>query len=249
MSISADPTPTETEKLASAERHMRRALGSVGGRPGAAGRPQSEPPPPTSQGRSPERSTSDKRSRTRFVQDGEVPITLLNRQGNREPGSLAASPVNRMRTDEALAVEQSAREQAERLLQEALATIQLLQTRQGHAELARQERVDAIQAAQAAAETLHADYQEREARLTDELAAERRAHAATAAALQKASTACHHAEEQLQAALTRKPDPAPAGRAIEDAATGAAKAMPRPASTPRPRKPQPVKWWIKTAKK
>ena len=193
---------------------------------------------------------SDKRSRTRYVQDGEVPLTILNRQANREPGSLAASPVNRVRTtDEALAAERSAREQAERLLQEALATIQVLQTRQGHAELAWQERADAIQAAQAATETLQANYQEREARLTDELAAERRAHAATAAALQQATTACHHAEEQLQAALTPKPDPAPAGRVIEDATTSAAKAIPKPASTPRARKPQPVKWWIKTAKR
>ncbi len=179
-----------------------------------------------------------------------MPITILNRQANREPGSLAASPVNRIRTEAALAAERSAREQAERLLQEALATIQLLQTRQGHAELARQERVEAIQAAQAAAETLHTDYQEREARLEDELAAERRAHAATGAALQKAIAACQDAKEQLPAALTRKPDPALAGGTIKGSTSGAVKAIskPKPASTPRARKPQPVKWWIKTVK-
>lgn len=171
-----------------------------------------------------------------------MPITILNRQANREPGSLAASP-------EALAAERRGREQAERLLQEALATIQVLQTRQGHAELARQERVDAIQAAQAKAKTRYADYQEREAKLNDELAAERRAHAATTAALQTAINACQDAKEQLQAALSQKPDRALVERAIEDGTMDAAKATPKPASTPRARKPQPVKWWIKTAKR
>ena len=92
------------------------------------------------------------RPRRRFVQDGEVPVTVIHprpRQGldSLGPTRAGASPQERAESAEAvLATERAAREHAERLLREAQATILDLRTKQGHAELARAEADDAVTA-------------------------------------------------------------------------------------------------------
>ena len=113
------------------------------------------------------------RPRRRFVQDGEVPVTVIHprpRQGLDAlgPPRAGASPLERAEVAEAaLGTERAAREQAERLLREAQATILDLRTKQGHAELARAEADDvvaALRAELAAAQTTLAAAQEALAR-------------------------------------------------------------------------------------
>jgi len=159
----------------------------------------------------------------------------LNR--HRQPPGGALSPGTAVA---ALAAEQTARTKAERSLQEALATIRDMQTKYGHAELARREAADAARAEQETVDALRA---EQIARLREELAAERVARAAAEAERDEAIAARLRIERELQAALIAKaPPPAEA----------------RPAPTPRTRKiapaartpePQPVKWWLKSGAK
>jgi len=183
---------------------------------------------PKSENRGPDRPSGD-RPRKRFVQDGDVAVTIVNRQGQREANALAVPEVSRISiVQKALAGERAARERAERSLQEALATIHDLKTKRGHAELARQEATAAI-------DTVRADAQEREARLNDELAVERIARAAAEASLQQADLAREAAEAACGAAV-----PTPKIKPVVKAA--------RKASI-KQREPQPVKWWLNTAQK
>jgi hypothetical protein len=92
--------------------------------------------------------TSDRHvQRRRFAVDGDVPVVVLQRrnQGTGVTSAPAASPpVNRLREVEtALKAEQDARQRAERSLTEARAVIHDLQTKIGHANLARDEAVEA----------------------------------------------------------------------------------------------------------
>ena len=222
------------------------------------------------------------RPRRRFVQDGEVPVTVIHprpRQGLEAlgPARPGVSPLERAESAEAaLATERTAREQAERALREAQATILDLRTKQGHAELARAEAADAAEA------------------LRVELATQRQELAETRAALAAAETARARApaEEVIRrrrrtlhaapgfAAAEMPAGEMPAGempdRAVVDhamldhamqdhdranrdeAGVGAAEtAVPvrrgrgRPRSLlPKPpatRTPKPVKWWLKPA--
>ncbi len=217
MPASSDTTSPDSQNLDSVEARMRRALGHAH-------------QAPVSENRAPDRPSGD-RPRKRFVQDGDVAVTIVNRQGQRDAGGLAVPEVSRLSiVQKALASERILRERAERALQESLATVHDLKTKLGHAELARQE-------ATAAVEALRADAQEREARLKDELATERPTRVAAEAALQKALAAQELAEEALRAATAPQPE-----------------IVPRPAkatrkANPKPREPQPVKWWLSTAKK
>ncbi len=195
---------------------MRRALGHAHETPTSENRPSGDRP------------------RKRFVQDGDVAVTIVNRQGQRDPGGLGVPEVSRFSiVQKALASERIARERSERSLHEALATIHDLQTKRGHAELARQE-------ATAAVEALRAEVQEREAALNNELAAERSARAVAEAALQKAVIAREAAEAAVRTftATTAAPKAKPAAPVKTARKTGS-----------KPREPQPVKWWLSTAKK
>jgi len=95
------------------------------------------------------------RPRRRFVQDGEVPVTVVNarpRQGLDAlgPPRSAISPHERAEAAEAaLGAERSAHERTERLLREAQASLLDLQTKQGHAELARGEAEQLLSEARA----------------------------------------------------------------------------------------------------
>ena len=120
--------------LDESELRARRALGlGRGDAPKTRAWPNSEP------GR---RQSGATHHKSRFVQDGEVPVVLVsNRPGRSEA---AASPTGNERSrladaDAALRRERAAREQVERDLVVAQNQVRDLQTRLAHAELARDE--------------------------------------------------------------------------------------------------------------
>jgi len=164
---------------------MRRALGLTGAPAGRAAQPQPERPRPPSPGRPPAQ-TSAARPRHRFVQDGAVPVTVINRHRS---DNADGPPAGHGAIEAALENERAARERAERSLQEALVTIRDLQTNLGHAELARREASGTAEAARAAADALRAEHQERELRWHEDLGAERAARLAVEAALTEATRA------------------------------------------------------------
>ena len=258
MSTSPDLIPSEIESLASAETRMRHALGPAKDLHGGTRKPRTELQQPTPEARSSNRPSGE-RPRKRFVQDGDVPITIVNRQGHRGFGVLTVPPVSRIdMIQEPLANERAARERVERTLQEALTTIHDLQTKRGHAELARQEASESAQMEREATEALRTDYQEREARLNDELAAERSARIVVETALQKAILARDYAVRELRAALDKRSGAQPklsptknsfSADAATVPATHLAKATREPKAAQRTREPQPVKWWLSPSKK
>jgi len=220
---------------------MRRALGLTGGRssPLQTERPQAGPP-----GRSAGRSSADK-PRHRFVQDGAVPVTILNRHRSDEADGLSASHAA---IEAALQDERTTRAKAERSLQEALATVHDLQTKLGHAELAHREATAAAQTARAEADALRAEHQEQALRWSQDLGAGRAARAATKATPAEAIGA------RGQAVRTRRFPPAvePVVKAQDAAsapAPGVVAKRTRKTAEPRQQEPQPVKWWLKSARK
>ncbi len=92
--------------------------------------------------------------RRRFVQDGDVPVTVLRREpGHEAPVHRAvATPVaapsssRLQRTEAALAAETARREKAERALADLQAVLRDLQTKIGHAELTKTEAMAALKA-------------------------------------------------------------------------------------------------------
>jgi hypothetical protein len=79
------------------------------------------------------------RQRRRFVQDGEVPVTVL--RGNEGSGAPAQAGNRIAELEAALDAERAAHAAAARCLEEARASIRSLQTRLGHAELAFDEAI------------------------------------------------------------------------------------------------------------
>jgi hypothetical protein len=211
--------------------------------------------------------------RRRFVQDGDVPVTVLRREpGHEQPAhrgvvSVTAPTSSRLqRTEAALAAETAAREKAERSLAEVQALAHDLQTKIGHAELAQNEAIEALRRERDVVTQLRADAETWEERFKDlleqaraaeqasatcqeQLAEERNARKAAEKSL-KISESAREAAEQLVRALSEE---APAARRKE---------APRPALpeqeavvvTPRRARapdtsagePEPVKWWLNT---
>ena len=253
MPPSTKTPPADVPDIASAEERMRRVLGLTGDWAGRSGQPRPEQSHPKPSAHPPVRSPSAPRPRQRFVQDGDVPVTLVGRHRPQEADLSAAAPTSRGATEAALLQERAARERAERSLQEALATVRDLQTKLGHAELARREASAAAQAARDAADALRAAHQEREARWQADLTAERAARAAAAAALAEAAGARKPAERRIERMVSAAaPAAAEQGAAAEPAkavAKPAPKGTRKGASKPRQREPQPVKWWLNSAKR
>ena len=205
------------------EAKVRRALGLTTGASG--------PGRPIHAARSGERFAAD-RSKSRFVQDGEVTVVMLRRDNGQHAADPHAatgrSPAIRLEAlEKSLKGEQHARETAERSLVEAQATIRDLQTKLGHALLVRDEaranaeRVETEkQALQQVLATEHVARQTSEQRLLDVIAVPRRA--APAETKSEAGT-------RSPAASITKPaaDIKPRGRAARS-------------------EPKPVKWWIKS---
>lgn len=156
MSAGADDAAVSRED----EANMRRALGMLGGSPragqpaGSVERRGASYPASGHSAAHPSGQMSPRRHR--FVQDGEVPVTVVRGRGEHAPELSRAtqpSPVNRVDAlQESLAAEQAARGAAERALEEAQASIRTLQTRLSHLELARDEAMVQTQQFQAQAE-------------------------------------------------------------------------------------------------
>ena len=230
---------------------MRRALGLTSDHKNRAGQPRPDPSRSKPLASSPGRGPSATRPHHRFVQDGEVPVAVISRQRPQDADTSAAAPTSRGAMEAALQQERAARDRAERSLQEALATVRDLQTKLGHAELAQRQASESAQAARDAADALRAAHQEREARWHEDLAAERAARAVAEAALAEAARARTPAERTRRTASVAAPVATVQDAAPEPARTPAKRAPKgtrKAASTPRQREPQPVKWWLKSAK-
>jgi len=256
--------PREQSQLSStappmddAEQAMRRALGLTGD--GPRPRPEGDRPDPAQR---PGGGFMQGVHRRRFVQDGEVPVTVVRRDAPdaSHAGSGQTPPTSSrlQRVEAALAAETSGRERAERALHEAQAALQALQTKIGHNDLAKNEAV--------AASKRHAE----------EIITLREELAAGAERLREHETRADEAEEELRAARAELTEERRARKIAErllreatDEPALIAAHDPTPAHHPVERVParrgrpplvraepeveaEPVKWWLlpeKTAAK
>lgn len=217
LKFQSPPSNDEAEQ-ADTEAKVRRALGLIGATPG--------PAHATHAARSSDRFTTD-RPKSRFVQDGEVPLVMLRRDNGQHASDShspnSRSPASRLDAlEKALKTEQQARETAERSLTDAQASIRDLQTKLGHALMVRDE-------ARAMAERVESEKQA----LQTSLAAEHEARQASDQLLLNAITTPSRpaaAETKSQAE-----QPPPAFRPIAKKSPG------RRVATPKP-----VKWWVKS---
>ena len=123
-------SPSDTQAT---ENRMRRALGLQG--------PTRHPP---------QQRADQVRPRHRFVQDGGVPVVVLNSRGDNDPAAPFKTRVAEL--EAALEAERTAHGATRRFLHEAQATVQAQQTRLAHAELAHSEALAAERSARQAAE-------------------------------------------------------------------------------------------------
>ncbi len=128
-------SPSDTQAT---ENRMRRALGLQG--------PSRQPP---------QQRADQVRPRHRFVQDGGVPVVVLNSRSDNDPTAVFKARIAEL--EAALETERAAHGATRRSLQEAQAAVQAQQTRLVHAELAHNEALAAERnARQAAEESLQA---------------------------------------------------------------------------------------------
>jgi hypothetical protein len=239
--------------MQAAEARMRRALGLDG--------EQLRSRPPTERADVPPRQAerfSTPGHKRRFVHDGEVPVTLVHGlvSGRREhaDGNGArpvnnAQPTNRLEVAEAaLAAEIATREKVERALAEAQATVHDLQTKLGHADLARQEAVEVLRREREAMADLRASLQEADAQVTAAQQAQQAAEIALAELRdQQAAPAIAVIDVPPRPRRGRKPR----AETVAAAEVVAAPAVPRKGPG-RPRKtdakpgrePKPIRWWL-----
>lgn len=127
------------------ESRMRLALG-LRGPAGAAGH-------------APQQRADQARARHKFVQDGGVPVVMLNRGGDQDAASAARARIGEI--EHQLDAERAQHGATRRQLSEAQSTIQSLQTRLAHAELAHHDALAAasraLDAAQANAAQVQAE--------------------------------------------------------------------------------------------
>jgi len=124
MPDSDESFPLPPNDSQSPESRMRRALGLQG--PARA---------------APQQRADQARPRHRFVQDGGVPVVVLNSRSDTDP--TAPFKARNAELETALDAERSAHGATKRALHEAQAQVQALQTRLAHAEFAHGEALDA----------------------------------------------------------------------------------------------------------
>jgi hypothetical protein len=185
------------------EDRMRQALGLRGDQSNERPTPRREP----------------LRGPHRFVKDGEVPVVVLS--PSREHGPDGPAPVNRVAAAEAaLRSERVAREWAERTLRETQTTLQHVQTKLAHADLAHGEA----------------------------LAAERRGREQAEAGLAEAIAARETLELRLvEMAAAQPPGAEDRTELVKPSQTALVKPR-RKAANAAEREPQPVKWWLPSYK-
>ncbi len=138
MSDSDENLPLSQNDSQSTESRMRRALGLQG--PSRA---------------TPQQRADQARPRHRFVQDGGVPVVVLNSRGDNDPSAAFKTRIAEL--DAALDAERNAHGATRRALHEAQASVQALQTRLVHTELAHDEALAAERrAAKEAVDSLRA---------------------------------------------------------------------------------------------
>jgi len=225
--------------LEAAEAQMRKALGLEGT---TLRLPLDSEPEQREHGHRPAERGAFSGHRRRFVRDGDVPVTVRRRDPVAEPSRSRLQQVEAQ-----VAAELAARTQAERALAEAQAQARDLQTKLGHAELTKDEALEAVrrnretitelesEAAQQA--TLRRETEERavqaeqaKAGLQASIEKERTARKAAENALRLAEEARNTAE-RLMRELSKAP---PAHR------SRASKAVTEP-------EPEPIKWWLAPA--
>lgn len=249
-------SPATAPPMDDAEQQMRRALGLYGDAPRPRPENERSEPAPRAGG-----GFMQGVHRRRFVQDGEVPVTVVRRDvpDATHPGSGQATPTSSrlQRVEAALAAETASRERAERALHEAQAAVQALQTKIGHNDLAKNEALAASR------------------RHLEEIAALKEELASAAERLLEAETRASDIEEDMRAMRAELTEERRARklaeRLLREATEEAAPAVPfEVAVAPRPREPveriparrgrpptfhaepdvepEPVKWWLLPAK-
>lgn len=133
MADSDENLPLSPSDTQATENRMRRALGLQG--------PSRQPP---------QQRADQVRPRHRFVQDGGVPVVVLNSRGDNDPTAVFKARVAEL--EAALEAERTAHGATRRSLHEAQAAVQAQQTRLAHAELAHSEALAAERSARQAAE-------------------------------------------------------------------------------------------------
>jgi hypothetical protein len=257
---------SEAGPIDEAESQMRKALGLLG--EGQRHRP--DPERGEQQHRGGDRFSGGLHRR-RFVQDGDIPVTVLRRdQGHELPahrgGAATVPPTSSrlQRTEAALAAETAAREKAERSLADVQALAHDLQTKIGHAELAKNEAVEALRREREASAQLRTEADAWQERLDealaqvraaeqaavaaqDELADERHARKVNEKSLRVAEAAREEAERLVRALSDEAPPPRRTETArrppVEPEVVAAASRRPRIVEVPAT-EPEPVKWWL-----
>jgi chromosome segregation ATPase len=176
------------------------------------------------------------RPHRRFVRDGEVPVEVVHHEGAGSNQLEAARQAVRTLT--------TAREQAERQLAEAQATIRDLQTKLAHERMARDE---AVQRAAVEGDDTEKALQLARADLDAERAARRATEERLAAALQRCAAAERRAEELTQPALALETAELDAERENVEAPARTEKPARRRGRPPKAKAPEPdpefVEWW------
>jgi hypothetical protein len=248
------PSSSTAPPMDDAEQQMRKALGLYGDTP--------RPRPDGDRQETPQRAGGGFMQgvhRRRFVQDGEVPVTVVRRDApdaaHPGPGQNGPTSSRLQRVEAALAAETSARDRAERALHEAQAAVQALQTKIGHNDLAKNEAVAASK------------------RHLEEITALREELATGAERLREVETRANDAEEDLRAARAELTEERRARKLAERLlreATEEAAVVTTFGAEPGPREPvervparrgrppavptepeveqEPVKWWLLPAK-
>ena len=214
--------------------------------------------------------------RRRFVQDGDIPVTVLRRdQGHELPAhrgvAAPSAPTSSrlQRTEAALAAETAAREKAERSLAETQSVVRDLQTKIGHAELAKNEAIETLRREREVLAQLRAEGDAGEERLQEaleqaraaehaaqecqeQLAEERHARRTAEKALRAAEVARESAEQLVRRLSEEAPVPhhppqqSRRSRAVtEPEVAASATRRGRPAEAVAA-EPEPVKWWLNT---
>ena len=240
-SEAAETAETNASPEQMQEARIRRAWG-LDGEAGRVRLPERVEPQPAA--RPAERFAPSVHKR-RFVQDGEVPVTLVHgltgaRREHHEAGpARPAAPTNRLEVAEtALAAEISSREKAEKALAEAQAMVQQLQTKLGHSDLARQDAVVALQRETDTITDLRAALADAEARAAA-------AEAARVVADNALATVRVRAAEGD--ATVVRPEPVRRGRKPKAQAAPDGEASAAPANSAEPestREAKPVRWWV-----
>jgi hypothetical protein len=262
-----------------AESQMRKALGLLGEAP--RHRPEAERTEVVSRSSGSLGPFGGGLHRRRFVQDGDVPVTVLRRDQQHDsiphrtaPSGAAPTTSRLQRAEAALAAETALRERAERALSEAQSALRDLQTKIGHAELAKNEALETLHRERENTVQGRADFDGLRVDLRtvrEELAETRTALEQTQDLLEEERHARKAAEKAQKSAESAREEAERLIHALSEAET-MTPAVPRPSTAPvkagkpargatkahgdlfaaeTPRRgvaePEPVKWWLNAA--